>query len=78
MDEHSGRCGRCDARYCHEGCMAGEPGHVYATGKGWVTFAVARKIEAGWEAHGLTRGKDFGENHPVRRVEWSHTTSVNL
>ena len=66
MDPMSGRCGRCDARYCVNGCFAGEKGYVYCTGFGWVTYQQARDQEHLWASQGL----DFGPNHPLRRVEW--------
>lgn len=66
-----GRCGRCDSRYCIDGCFAGEPGYVYCVGKGYITFDQADAVEAGWEAQGLRRGVDFGPRHPMRRIEWA-------
>lgn len=64
------RCGRCDSRYCSQGCKAGGPGRVYAVGYGWVTFPYAKEIEAEWEARGFDYGIDAGKY----RVEWDNAT----
>lgn len=65
-----GRCRRCDSRYCHAGCHAGEPGFVYAVGVGHVTFEQADVLEEQWLAAGLVPGVDFGPEHGTRRIEW--------
>jgi hypothetical protein len=66
-----GRCGRCDSRHCWDGCKAGEPGYVYATGRGYVTFDEADRIQGRWQAMGLVEGVDFGPGHGIRRIEWA-------
>ena len=65
-DNDSDRCGRCDSRYCQNGCYAGGAGYVYAVGYGWVTFQRAQEIEASWAAQGFDYGIDSGQY----RVEW--------
>lgn len=65
MDEHSGRCGRCDSRYCYNGCFAGEFGYVFCTGRGYITEHQARAQEIKWAAAGI----EFGRNH-LRRIDW--------
>jgi hypothetical protein len=66
-----GRCGRCDSRHCWDGCHAGEPGYVYAVGRGYVTFDEADRIQGRWQAMGLVEGVDFGPRHGIRRIEWA-------
>lgn len=44
-DSTSGRCGRCDSRYCKAVCMAGAAGYVYVTGRGWIDwFKIAARV----------------------------------
>lgn len=41
----SGRCGRCDSRYCVKRCMAGAPGYVFVKGQGWGEWVkIARRV----------------------------------
>lgn len=61
-ESFSGRCGRCDARYCTEVCNAGAPGYVYVVGEGWVTTGQGWQIVEQRDAEGLNSRIEFYPN----------------
>ncbi len=65
MNEELGRCERCDSRYCHSGCFAGQPGYFYVSGRGHLKTHEVLKQIGEWEKRGIK----WGPHSATARVE---------